>query len=76
MCTRLKVNQLPLGFILENSQVGIGPGTAVDPVKFLKEVQRFGLTPSRVKVDYRCPIITQSNIQEEIQRQYECHRQH
>lgn len=62
----IKVNQLPLGFILEDSQVGIGPGTAVDPDKFLKEVQRFRLTPGRVKVDYRCPIITQSNIQEEV----------
>lgn len=62
----LKVNQLPLGFILQQCQVGLGPGTAVDPEKFLKEARRFGLTPERLKLDYRCPIITQANIQEEI----------
>lgn len=62
----LKVNQLPLGFILQGSTVGLGPGTAVDPDKFLQEVTRFRLSPERVKVDFRCPIITPANIQEEI----------
>jgi len=62
----IKVNQLPLGFILQNCQIGIGPGTAVDPNKFLAEVNRFNLTPSQVRVDYRCPIITDENIQAEI----------
>ena len=62
----IKVNQLPLGFILQDCMVGLGPGTAIDPEKFLKEVRRFRLSPQRVKVDYRCPIITQANIQEEI----------
>jgi len=62
----IKVNQLPLGFILQDSQIGLGPGTAIDPDKFLKEVRRFRLSPERVKVDYRCPIITPANIQEEI----------
>jgi adenylosuccinate synthase len=62
----IKVNQLPLGFILQDSEIGLGPGTAVDPDKFLKEVHRFRLSPDKVKVDYRCPIITPANIQEEI----------
>ena len=62
----IKVNQLPLGFILQDSLVALGPGTAVDPDKFLKEVHRFRLTPERAKVDYRCPIITRANIQDEI----------
>lgn len=64
--TYLKVNQLPLGFIFQQCLVGIGPGTAVDADKFLYEVNRFYLTPQQVRVDYRCPIITPQNIQEEI----------
>jgi adenylosuccinate synthase len=63
--TYLKVNQLPLGFILQECLIGIGPGTAVDPEKFQYEVKRFHLSPERVKVDYRCPIITAANIAEE-----------
>lgn len=62
----IKVNQLPLGFILQQCPIGIGPGTAVDPDKFLAEVRRFRLAPEQVRVDYRCPIITRENIQEEI----------
>ncbi len=62
----IKVNQLPLGFILQECPIGLGPGTAIDPDKFLKEVHRFRLSPEQVKVDFRCPIITPANIQEEI----------
>jgi adenylosuccinate synthase len=62
----IKTNQLPLGFILEECLIGIGPGTAVDVDKFLKEVNHFKLSPKKVRVDYRCPIITPQNIQEEI----------
>jgi len=61
----LKVNQLPLGFILQECLIGIGPGTAVSVEKFLYEVKRFRLTPDKVRVDYRCPIITKSNVDEE-----------
>lgn len=61
----IKVNQLPLGFIFQQSVAGIGPGTAVDPDKFLFEVQRFKLTHEKVRLDYRCPIITPENIAEE-----------
>mgnify|MGYP000876730448 CR=1 FL=1 len=62
----IKVNQLPLGFIFQECSIGIGPGTAIDPEKFLAEVNRFRLTPEKVRVDYRCPIITKENVQEEI----------
>lgn len=62
----LKTNQLPLGFIFENCPIGIGPGTAVDVEKFLFEVNQFHLSPENVRVDYRCPIITPQNIQDEI----------
>lgn len=31
----IKVNQLPLGFILQESQIGLGPGTAIDSDNFL-----------------------------------------
>lgn len=62
----IKVNQLPLGFIFQECPIGIGPGTAVDPDKFLNEVNHFRLTPYKVRVDHRCPIITRENILEEI----------
>jgi len=62
----IKVNQLPLGFIFQECLIGIGPGTAVDVDKFLLEVKQFNLTPKQVRVDYRCPIITAQNIEEEI----------
>ena len=61
----VKVNQLPLGFIFQECLIGLGPGTAVDPVKFLYEVKRFQLTPEKVRVDHRCPIITAAAIAEE-----------
>lgn len=63
----IKTNQLPLGFIFEECKIGIGPGTAVDVEKFLTEVKRFKLQTANVRVDFRCPIITPENIQEEIQ---------
>lgn len=61
----IKLNQLPLGFILQGCHIGLGPGTAVDPDKFLKEVDHFHLSPEQVRVDPRCPIITPENIAEE-----------
>jgi len=58
-------NQLPLGFILGEALIGLGPGTAVNVEKFLEEVQRFRLPVEKVRVDPRCPIITQENVEEE-----------
>lgn len=58
-------NQLPLGFILSEALVGLGPGTAVNVDKFLSEVNRFRLPVEKVRIDPLCPIITSENIQEE-----------
>lgn len=62
----IKTNQLPLGFILGQAPIGLGPGTAVDVEKFFIEVERFHIPPEKVFVDPRCPIITPENVQEEI----------
>lgn len=62
----LKTNQLPLGFILGQALIGLGPGTAVDVNKFLKEVNCFSIPPEKARIDPLCPIITPENIQEEI----------
>lgn len=61
----LKTNQLPLGFILKGCLIGLGPGTAVDPVKLFEEIKRFHLRPEDLRIDYRCPIITLDNIERE-----------
>ena len=63
--TYLKVNQLPLGWMFsEDIQIRIGSGTAVDPVKLIQEMDRYGLH-GRVRIDYRCPIIEQRHIDSE-----------
>lgn len=63
----IKTNQLPLGFILGESPIGLGPGTAVSVEKFLSEVKRFRLSPEKVRVDPRCPIITPEHVREEVE---------
>jgi len=61
----LRVNQLPLGWMLNpGSMIRIGSGVAVNPQILLQEMERFGLQ-DRVKVDYRCPIITREHIEAE-----------
>jgi adenylosuccinate synthase len=60
----LRTRQLPLGFLHPTTAVAIGSGVAVDPRIFLQEVERYGLR-DRVKVDYRCPIITEEHIRRE-----------
>ncbi|MFU8772822.1 MAG: adenylosuccinate synthetase, partial [Anaerolineales bacterium] len=61
----LKVNQLPLGWMLNpQSQIRIGSGVAVNPEILLQEMDRFRLH-ERVKVDYRSPIITKEHIEAE-----------
>ncbi|MBW6441527.1 adenylosuccinate synthetase [Patescibacteria group bacterium] len=61
----LKTNQLPLGFLLKGCSIGLGPGTAVDPVKLFEEVKRYNIDPKQIKIDPRCPIVTQENIRQE-----------
>jgi len=63
----IKTNQLPLGFLMTNSLIGIGPGTAIDPEKLSEEIKRFKLKPDQVKIDPRCPLITPLDIEEEVQ---------
>lgn len=61
----LKVNQLPLGWMFDSdSQIRIGSGVAVNPELLFQEIKNFNLQ-ERVKVDYRCPIITPEHIEAE-----------
>lgn len=63
--TYLKANQLPLGWIFNpETQIRIGSGVAVDPVKLFAEMDRYNLR-ERVKIDRHCPIITPEHIQAE-----------
>lgn len=63
--TYLKVNQLPLGWILNSkTQIRIGRGVAVDPDKLKHEIEKYHLE-GRVKIDPNCPIITPEHIKTE-----------
>jgi len=63
--TYLKTNQLALGWIFNPSvEIRVGSGVAVDPVKLMHEIKRYNLY-NRVKIDYRCPIITKEHIEAE-----------
>ena len=63
--TYLKVNQLPLGWMFnEDAEIRIGSGVAIDPQKLLMEIEKYNLQ-ERVKIDYRCPIITEGHIRAE-----------
>ena len=56
----LKTNQIPLAGILSDAQLRIGSGVAVDPGKFISEIERYDAeyhVESRTKVDIRCPVI-------------------
>lgn len=65
--TYLKVNQLPLGWMFNpQTEIRIGSGVAVDPVKLFGEIKRYKLE-GRVKIDSRCPIITAEHIEAERQ---------
>lgn len=61
----IKTNQFPLSFLLQKCIVALGPGTALDPIKLFEEIKRFNLDPIKVKIDPRCPIVTQEHIQQE-----------
>lgn len=63
--TYLKTNQLPLGWMFNpNTEIRIGSGVAVDPVKLFAEIEKYHLH-GRVKVDFRSPIVTQEHIRAE-----------
>lgn len=64
--TYLKVNQLPLGWILNpKTQIRIGRNVAIDPDKLIYEIEHYKLQ-DRVKIDLNCPIITREHIDQEI----------
>lgn len=58
------LRQIPLGFLSENTQLRVGSGVTLDPKIFLREVEKFQLT-NRAKVDFRCPIIEESDLEKE-----------
>lgn len=61
----LKINQLPLGWILSpNAQIRVGRNVAVDPYKLLDEIGKYRLG-DRVKIDRMCPIVTPDHIRAE-----------
>lgn len=58
----LKVNQLPLGWMFNDScQIRIGSGVAINPELLFVEMEKYDLW-GRVMIDYRCPIITPGHI--------------
>src|SRR5690606_3762633 len=60
----IRTRQLPLGFLNPKTSVAVGSGVALDPRIFRREVDSYELD-KRVKVDYRCPIITEDHIARE-----------
>lgn len=63
--TYVKVNQLPLGFMFNPKvQIRIGSGVTVNPDWLFAEANKYGVL-ERVKVDYRCPIVTAEHIEAE-----------
>jgi adenylosuccinate synthase len=65
--TYLRVNQLPLGWIMNKDvNIRIGSGVALNPTQLFLEMDKYNLH-NRVKVDYRCAIITPEHIESEKQ---------
>jgi adenylosuccinate synthase len=57
---KIKTNQLPCGWLYQDTQVRVGSGVAVDPEKLLAEMEGFDADftlRGRTKIDFRCPII-------------------
>jgi adenylosuccinate synthase len=50
---RQVLRQLPVGALLPDPLCLLGPGSYVDPKILLAEIDRLGLGPERVRVDYR-----------------------
>lgn len=60
----IKTNQLPCGWLHKDTQLRVGSGVAVDPVKYIHETKMYGIT-ERTKIDYRCPVILQEHKDQE-----------
>jgi len=56
----IKANQLPCGWLNKDTQIRVGSGVAVDAEKLVTEIEKFDnefQLGTRVKIDFRCPII-------------------
>ena len=60
----IRTRQLPLGFLHDSAIIGVGSGVVVNPAIFHAEVERYKLQ-DRVRVDYRCAIVTEAHIRRE-----------
>lgn len=63
------LRMIPSGFLNESSELLIGPGVAVDPKIFFKEVELTNTT-KRIKMDKRCAIIEKHHIEAEEKSDY------
>ena len=54
------LRQIPMGLLSKTTLLRVGSGVAVDPEIFLAETQRWQVR-DRIKVDFRCPIITKED---------------
>ncbi|MEW6752861.1 MAG: adenylosuccinate synthetase [Candidatus Latescibacterota bacterium] len=65
---QIRTHQLPCGLLDPRTQVRVGSGVAVDPERFLEELERldpeYGLR-ERTRVDYRCAVIEPEHRQRE-----------
>ncbi len=55
------LQQLPMAALLQQPTCLIGPGSYVNPAILLAEVDRLGLGPNRVRVDYRAFVVTEDD---------------
>jgi len=63
--TKYLLSMLPSGLINTNSRLLLGAGTLVDPRKFLAEIKKYDVNPSRIGIDRRATIISQNHIDED-----------
>jgi len=56
---------LPIGAVMCDCPIVLGPASLINPFTFRKEIKDLGIEPSRITLDSRASIITQSHIGEE-----------
>jgi len=62
--TTYKVRMLPSGFLNKNAKVMIGPGVAVNPDVFFKEIEEYDVS-GRAFLDKHCGIIEQNHLDQD-----------
>jgi len=60
-----RLSMLPSGLINPGSRLLLGAGALVDPSKFLKELNTYGVDPKRIGIDSRASIISKEHIEED-----------